>query len=597
MRACPIGLTSTLLVQIMKEHEGRAMRRLATAAAVLAGLLLAVAGSAGARVGADAPGQSKKTGTTTIQLVTISDWHGQLEPFDVNPDPAVTTLGGGAAFLKVYFDQARAANPNTLTFMAGDSFGATPPIASFFDEAPAVQAMNMMGLSADTFGNHNFDKGVAHLQRMVDLADFPFVSANLKGLEENLSGVTKRVFFEIDGVRVAVIGITNEEAPELVFPGSFGTMELTDGVEAANKAAAQARKAGAKVVIILTHKGIRGFNTGGSAFGELVDFANEVDGDLIDVVVGDHTNFSYNQLHQGGKVLAVENLSKGAQFSKVQLTVDRATGVTAMSATQHTPTIAGLTPDAGIQAFIDDLNAQLAPILGRVVGFSEKPVLRSDPCGNADGRLCESLVGNVVTDALREAYGTDFAITNSGGLRDALTCPHVTSGGFCPTPPATEPPFPITRGGVIAVLRFGNISATTTLSGAEIKTFLERGVSAMPGANGRFAQVSGLCFTYDIEAAVGSRVTSIVRQAADGTCTGPAVDAGTNYTVTSNDFSLSGGDGYPNVISKSTTRNIMSQDLEAYVAAHSPINPTLQGRIVCTDPTPGTAPNCPTITP
>jgi 2',3'-cyclic-nucleotide 2'-phosphodiesterase (5'-nucleotidase family) len=230
-----------------------------------------------------------------------------------------------------------------------------------------------------------------------------------------------------------------------------------------------------------------------------------------------------------------------------------------------------------------------------VIGESTVPVLRADSCGRSDGRLCESRVGNVVTDSLRAAYGTDFAITNAGGLRDALTCPHVESGGFCPTG-VTTPPFPITRGGTIAVLRFGNVSTTTTLSGAEVKTFLEHGVSSMPGANGRFAQVSGLCFTYDIASPIGSRVTSIVRQAADGTCTGPAVLPGTVYTVASNDFTLSGGDGYPNVMFKSTTRNVMDQDLAAYISANSPISPSIQGRIVCADSNGATAPNCPAIT-
>ena len=103
--------------------------------------------------------------------------------------------------------------------MAGDSFGATPAISNLFEDEPAVTAMNMMDVDADTFGNHNFDRGIPHTQRMVDLAEFPFVSANLKGVEENLTGVSKRVLFNVDGVRVAVIGITNEEAPELVFPG------------------------------------------------------------------------------------------------------------------------------------------------------------------------------------------------------------------------------------------------------------------------------------------------------------------------------------------------------------------------------------------
>ena len=572
------------------------MRRFAFAAALVAGLVLAIVGSAVARPDGGAASQAQQA-TTTIQFLTVSDWHGQLVP---------VSGVGGAAFLKTYFDEFRAANPNTLTFMAGDSFGATPPISNFFEDEPAVIGQRMLGIDADTFGNHNFDRGIAHLQRMVDLAGAPtsteapgepfeYLSANLKNLEDNLTGVDRWRMFEVGGVQVAVIGITNEEAPELVFPGSFGTIEITDSIRAANKAAIEAKKAGADVVVVLTHKGIRGFNTDGSAFGELVDFANGVAAGQIDVIVGDHTDFTYSGVHQG-RILAVENRSKGVQFAQILLEVDTNGKVVSKSVTFHTPTNAGKTPDAAIQAFIDDLNAQLQPILGQVVGSSEVPVLRSDSCGRADSRLCESLVGNVVTDALREAYGTDFAITNSGGLRDALTCPHVAEGGFCPDPMPATPPFPITRGGVVAVLRFGNVSTTTTLTGAEVKTFLEHGVSSMPGANGRFAQVSGLCFTYDIEAPVGSRVTSIVEQAADGACTGPDIVAGTNYTVASNDFTLSGGDGYPNVISKSTTRNIMSQDLEAYVMAHSPISPTIQGRIVCTDPNLGTGNNCPPIT-
>jgi 2',3'-cyclic-nucleotide 2'-phosphodiesterase (5'-nucleotidase family) len=576
------------------------MRRFAIAAVLVAGLVLAIAGAAVARPDGNSTAQATKAATTkTIQLLTVSDWHGQLVP---------VSGVGGAAFLETYFEELRTANPNTLTFMAGDSFGATPPISNFFEDEPAVIGQRMMGISADTFGNHNFDRGIAHLQRMVDLAaaptstetpgaPFKYLSANLKNLDDNLSGVDRWRMFDVAGVKVAVIGITNEEAPELVFPGSFGTIEITDSIQAANRTAIEAKKAGADVVVVLTHKGIRGFNTDGSAFGELIDFADGVTAGQIDVIVGDHTDFTYSGVHQG-RILAVENRSKGVQFARILLEVDAKGKVVSKSVTFHTPTNAGKTPDPAIQAYIDDLNAQLQPILGQVVGSSQVPVLRSDSCGRSDSRLCESRVGNVVTDALREAYSTDFAITNSGGLRDALTCPHVAEGGFCPDPMPATPPFPITRGGVIAVLRFGNVSTTTTLTGPELKAFLEHGVSAMPGANGRFPQVSGLCFTYNIEAPVGSRVTTAVRQAANGTCTGGAVDltAG-QYTVTSNDFTLSGGDGYPNVISKSTTRNIMSQDLEAYVAANAPIQPSIQGRIVCFDPNPGVpGNNCPAVT-
>ena len=53
------------------------------------------------------------------------------------------------------------------------------------------------------------------------------------------------------------------------------------------------------------------------------------------------------------------------------------------------------------------------------------------------------------------------------------------------------------------MLPFGNIVVTLTVNGAELKTMLENGVSQMPAANGRFPQVSGLCFTYDIAAPAG----------------------------------------------------------------------------------------------
>jgi 2',3'-cyclic-nucleotide 2'-phosphodiesterase (5'-nucleotidase family) len=145
----------------------------------------------------------------------------------------------------------------------------------------------------------------------------------------------------------------------------------------------------------------------------------------------------------------------------------------------------------------------------------------------------------------------------------------------------------------LTVLPFGNVVATVTVDGAELKLFLENGVSSMPGANGRFAQVSGLCFTYNIDAAPGSRVTGAVRQAADGTCTGEAVDlsAASNYTLAINDFMASGGDGYPVVIDRATTREFMDQVLADHIEAAGTISPTIEGRITCV----GAA--CPVVNP
>lgn len=510
-----------------------------------------------------------------IRFIAVSDWHAQLEPLSVVGEGVF----GGAAQLSTYFQMERLDNPNTLTLTAGDAFGASIPLSSFFDEAPAVMSMNLMGFDADTFGNHNFDRGIAHLQQMINLAEFQYVSANLKRRDKNLAGVKDFEIFDVGGVKVAVIGITNPEAPTLVFPGNFGTIEVTDPVRAAMRAKRDAKHAGAEVFVAITHLGVTGFDAEGNAFGPLVDFAESVRG--FDVIFGDHTNVEFSQVINDA--LIVENRSKGRTYARVDLTVRPHNGrVIARSVEFVDPVSNAVTPDPDVVALLDPLRAELRVLLGNVIGESTVFIPRADACGRVDGRLCESLVGNLATDAMRTTYGTDFAITNSGGLRADLTCPLVDSAtDFCP--PNSPPNFQITDGQVLTVLPFGNVVATLTVDGALLRQYLENGVSAMPGANGRFAQVSGLCFTYDIGAPAGSRVTGAVRQGADGSCTGPVVDltAASTYTLAINDFMASGGDGYPVVTDRIVTRNFMDQDVAAYITANTPISPAIQGRIGC----------------
>ena len=191
--------------------------------------------------------------------------------------------------------------------------------------------------------------------------------------------------------------------------------------------------------------------------------------------------------------------------------------------------------------------------------------------------------------------GTVLSGTGAGGLRADMTCPTTDlPGDFCPA--YTPPPYPISRGQVLAVLPFGNVVFTVNITGAELKAFLENGVSLMPSVQGRFPQVSGLCFTYDISKPAGSRVLSAVRQAADGSCAGAAVDltAGSTYKIAENDFMAQGGDGYPVVYGRGTTQGIMDQVVADYIAANTPVNPAIQGRIVCT--TSG-ATACPVVMP
>jgi 2',3'-cyclic-nucleotide 2'-phosphodiesterase (5'-nucleotidase family) len=336
----------------------------------------------------------------------------------------------------------------------------------------------------------------------------------------------------------------------------------------------------------------------------LIDLADGVTN--VDAVIGDHTDFQVLTTRSNG-VLVTENRSKGIRFTRVRLVFDTNTNaVVYKTADFHKPWDIGVTADPTIQARIDQLNAQLAPILSTVIGSSTKYVPRADQCGGGTGRTCESLVGDVVTDAMRSRYesiGVQFAITNSGGLRADLTCPTTDNpSDFCPA--YTPPPYPISRGQVLTVLPFGNIVVTLNVNGAELKTMLENGVSRMPAVDGRFPQVSGLCFTYDIAAAAGSRVTNAVLANPDGTCSATLVDltSASTYKIAENDFMASGGDGYPFFTPRVTTQDIMDQVTADYITANTPLAPFVlaapNGRVNCADSNGvGTAPDCPALVP
>jgi 2',3'-cyclic-nucleotide 2'-phosphodiesterase (5'-nucleotidase family) len=559
-------------------------------------------------------------GLREITILDISDWHAQLTPLSEAADSLAAPLVnpsfgiGGSAFLKAWFDvyeresalSSKSGKARILEVAGGDSFGgATPPISNFFGDKPTPPIMGMMGIDIDAIGNHSFDRGQAYLRtELIPLAPFPMISANVV---DGTSGLTppewspSHVFTFDHGIKLGFVGFTTESTPGIVFPGNLDPFVVNPVVPAVNAtAAALAGKTDA--IVALGHEGATG-GTVTEPTGPLVDIADSVEN--VDAVIGDHNDLQVDALRSNG-VLVTENRGKGIRFTRIRLVIGPGEQrVVYKTADFHKPWTIGVTPDPAIQARIDELNAQLAPILGTQIGTSTKFIPRADQCGGGTGRTCESLVGNVVTDSMRTRYssiGVQFAVTNSGGLRADLTCPNPDlAGDFCPS--YTPPPFPITRGQSLAVLPFGNIVVTLSVNGAELKTMLENGVSRMPAVDGRFPQVSGLCFTYDIAAAAGSRVTSAVVANADGTCTSTPVDltAGTTYKVAENDFMATGGDGYPNFASRMTTQDIMEQVTADYITANSPLSPAVRafpdGRINCADSNGATAPNCPALVP
>lgn len=513
-----------------------------------------------------------------LQIVSVSDWHGQLDPLSI---PNVGNVGG-AAVMSTYFAQERAANPNTLVLTAGDAFGATPPLASFFEERPAVLASNLMGFDADGVGNHNFDRGVAHFEQMARMTEHPYLSANLENLDENMSCPGKpgdrciepyRIF-EKGGVKIAVIGVTNGDAPNLVKAGNLGTIEVSDPAAAAMEARADAEAHGATVFVLLPHVGASGLTPDQGPVGPIVELAHAVSG--FDLILADHTNVQF-QAEINGQ-LVVENKSSGATYARSVLSFDRSQRrVVARRAEFVVPMSDAMVQDPAIVAMLQPFRTDLAVLFDGVIATSSGIYER----GNNVERLREVPLGDLVADAMRMRYETQIGYTNGGGLRSALPSSYAPQNTTLRRPAAgyqAGPPYDVVVGDVYSVLPFGNIVATRTITGQQLWAMMEHAVEALPTANGWFGQISGFKVTFDSSHPIGSRVVSITLD--DGTAV--ANDTSTTYTMATSDFIDAGGDGYAMLAgsTSSVSRDKMADVLLDHIRALGTLSPATQGRLV-----------------
>ena len=99
-----------------------------------------------------------------ISIVALNDFHGQLEPTTRAYDNALNATVGGGAFLATMFDEELRSLPRGgLILAAGDNVGASPANSGLLEDKPAIDVENAWGLDATSYGNHEFDYGIARL--------------------------------------------------------------------------------------------------------------------------------------------------------------------------------------------------------------------------------------------------------------------------------------------------------------------------------------------------------------------------------------------------------------------------------------------------
>jgi 2',3'-cyclic-nucleotide 2'-phosphodiesterase (5'-nucleotidase family)/predicted AlkP superfamily phosphohydrolase/phosphomutase len=510
---------------------------------------------------------------TPVSIIGLNDFHGQLEPGALTSDGlTLPGLSGGAAQLATLFDEEDGALPSpTLLLAAGDNVGASPPISALLEDAPTIDVENAWGLDATSFGNHEFDFGVERILSHQARAKFPFLSTNI--VEESTGReppwMRTSAVFRVNGVRVGVIGSTVRNTPELVRADATEGLLFLDEAERIRRESAKLRAQGVKVQVVVIHEGA---DTGANAIdgkpaspwgGPIIGIVSELQDTTVDLVIAGHTHRAANTVV--GRIPVVEGFNAGASYSVAQLLV-RGDDVAWTGAATRIAKNLGVPERADVKAIVDNANVETAVLRNQVIGRQAFDILRDNP-----GRLKESAMGNLVADAMRVKYpGVEAALTNSGGLRDDLLF-NKQSGG--------EQPGEITWGEAFAVLPFGNRTVIMTLTYEQLVAAFENGFKPpcgdSSGGTGRTPQFSGLKVTFHCNGQV-----PVIDEIVKGTT---VMGPGDTVRLVTNDFMLTGGDGYTALTEGTDVLQPGDALLDVmieYIQANSPVAPVVDGRRV-----------------
>ena len=451
-----------------------------------------------------------------------------------------TNIGyaGVAAYEKAYED----AGYDVLLVDCGDAVQGAA-VGTLSTGEYIVDIMNEVGYDVATIGNHEFDYGMDRFNELVEMAEYPYVSANFTDLEGNTI-LSPYAVLEAGGYSIAFVGASTPETFSKSTPtyfqdeeGNFiysfcGGNDGADLYAAVQAAVDDARAEGADYVVVLSHLGTEASSVPFTS----TDLIANTSG--IDVVLDGHSHSVWEmEIEQNKDGEDVVMSSTGTQLTALgSLTIDAEGNL----ATQlHTETIF---QDDETAAFIDGIEAQYADTLATVVATSDVDLTIYDPTEtDADGnpirliRSQETNLGDLCADAYRAISGADIAFVNGGGIRDSI--------------PAGD----ITYEQIIAVHPFGNALCVVEATGQEILDALEMSVRHVPDETGGFLQVSGL--TFEVNTSVESSVVvddadMFVEVAGDRRVQnvlvgGEPIDPEATYTLASHNYMLkSGGDGY-----------------------------------------------------
>jgi 2',3'-cyclic-nucleotide 2'-phosphodiesterase (5'-nucleotidase family) len=536
-----------------------------------------------------------------LTIIHTSDIHSRLFPYTFVPNrfdqdygllPANGPFGGISRIATIAKD-IRSTTGRSLWLDSGDCFEGAPVFNMFKGEAE-FRSLSRAGMDAAVVGNHEFDLGSTNLYQQIDQwAQFPLLAANylfedppnpdVRSLKD---GVKPYHVFDVDGLKVGVIGLGNWSSMTGIFEGgnSLGIRPITDAQVVEEYV--RLLRPTVDLVVLVSHLGLD--EDEGLAASQVQDENETLPLEGVDLILGghlhivtnppkilDHPNDDYSTVlvHSGAFAKFVGRLdlvvhvgssngdpdqrSRITSFSYVNLPVD--------STINDDPEVANLMWPYSVKLNQDiDLNGVFAYV--NTAGTAK--IIRNDLSGG------DSQLGNLVARAMQTRPGVEaeFALTNSLGIRadfeqGALTVEQMFN-----------------------VFPFENSITVMYLSGAEVQETLDfvARKSAERGCRTQ-AQVAGIWFDMVCRgdcpggAAACAKNVYLGEDCRGGNPDGdivpgacrPVVATGL-YRVAVNDYIAKGGSGF-----EALKRNTSKQDTG--VSLRDSLTVYLRAQSTCTD--------------
>lgn len=367
----------------------------------------------------------------TLVIFHTSDTHGFFYPQN--------KIGGFAALKNVINHEKKP----FLLLDSGDFANGTAE-AKFSRGAKAVQLMNAVGYSAVTIGNHEFDFKDAGITALIKESKFSILAANLREKATGLlpAGVQAARVFNVDGIKVAVIGLANNHPSQPTQKYTF-IKPLT----ALSKALQEVEKQDPAVVIVIVHDSFVDYQH------DILPYMGQIAKHFpgrVQVVLGGHAHKIVNEYLES--TLYVESGAHLEAVSKITVNVDDETGkFLSAQAKLISLNVDEVGQDKTVAKLAEELREpgldnEVAVITKRL---SKKPILPN----TLDGELDDWLA-----DEGRKITKTEIFIHNTGGTRMDLL------------------PGSLTRRQLIDLFPFNDVLISMEVPGYTLKKFIKSGL-------------------------------------------------------------------------------------------------------------------------